>query len=147
MTNKFLGFALLFALIFTSCKDSGPATLTETLAANPWKITASNYDEDGPGPIVSVNNLDDCEKDNTFVFKSDKTVTINAGAIKCNPSDAATESATWVLSADEKTLTLVPSALPIQLVYTVLSFTETEIKVSYPDLFGGVGTTNATWSK
>jgi hypothetical protein len=145
MTHKFLGFAILFALAFTSCKKD--ATFTETLIGNTWKLTASTFDEDGTGPIAAVSDLDDCDKDNTYVFKTDKTATINLGAIKCDPTDPATETASWALTADEKTFTLIPTSFPIALAYTIVSFSDSEIKLSAPDLFGTGGVSNETWTK
>jgi hypothetical protein len=145
MTQKFLGFAVLFALAFTSCKKD--ATFTETLTSDTWLISSSTYDEDGTGPIAVVDALEACDKDDTFVFKSDNTLTISAGAIKCDPTDDATQTATWTLSADEKTITLIPTAFPIALVYTIVSFSDSEIKLSTADLFGGTGIAYETWKK
>jgi hypothetical protein len=145
MIQKFLGFALLFALAFTSCKKD--ATFTETLTENTWLISSSTFDEDGTGPIVATNVQDSCDIDNTFVFKADNTLTISDNAVKCDPTDPATQTAAWTLSADEKTITLVPTAFPIALVYTIVSFSDSQIKLTSVDPFGGTGIGYETWTK
>jgi hypothetical protein len=145
MIQKFLGFALLLALAFSSCKKD--ATFTETLTDSKWSVTSSTFDEDGTGPIAATNVQDSCNIDDTFVFKADNTLTVTDNSIKCDPTDPATQTATWTLSADEKTITLIPTAFPIAIVYKIVSFSDSEIKLTGADPFGGTGISYETWTK
>lgn len=94
------------AFSFTACKDDDEKSPEELLtAASCWSPTkdelynvATNQWED--------QGVDNCTKDDCTKLNSDKTVSFDEGATKCDPSDPQTSTGTWSVSADGKTLTL-----------------------------------------
>lgn len=88
---------------------------------------------------VDADNAEDikeCEKDNYYLFNPDGTMSIkfgnNTGTAGCD-FDAFIEYYTWVLSDDEKTLTLTRNSDPSTEVYRVKTLTteRMEIEIDY----------------
>lgn len=91
-------FSFLFILpAFAACdrsEDSPSAAKFLTLGA----YTQKEYYLDRNGDGNFVDNLDECDKDNTWLFKTDGTVDINEGPVSCDPSFAgAVTTENWVL--------------------------------------------------
>jgi len=111
-TFKSLLFVLLAVIVgTTACKKdedsaSGEAALT---AASCWKLSKAEGQAPGTTTWIDVTSatFDACFLDNCYKFNSDKTIDINEGATKCDPTDPQEyDGGTWSLSADGKTLTL-----------------------------------------
>jgi len=100
--------ALVFAAgIFSACKKDKELSKTELLTTKSWRISDFGYYENGAMRSQYENNTEDCEKDDSFLFKSDKSFVQDNGSIRCSPTEAATEAnGVWALSADENTLTI-----------------------------------------
>jgi len=106
---------LLFVtlLTFTACKkdEDSPKTAKDYLTAGFWKMTAGTIDPgiDFGGTVITdfYAFLDACEKDDLTRFNADGTITDDEGATKCDPDDPQTTTdGSWVLSADNKTVTM-----------------------------------------
>lgn len=149
-----LVLALAFVAAISSCKkdeDSTPATgktKTEILTAKAWKETARTI-----SPAISVNGnmvtdlyaLDDeCDKDDLYKFKIDKTFTQEEGATKCDPSDPQIyATGTWAFNADETKLILTYTGLGSS-TSNIIEVTETTAKLSQVETNNGVEYTTTT---
>jgi hypothetical protein len=110
---KKLKFSLFLIAIVAfsmgSCKKD--KTVTELLTDSAWKITALSVDPaidiDGNGTLVKdlYAQYETCDKDDLTIFKAGGVLTNDEGALKCDSSNPQTTTGTWLLSADEKTIT------------------------------------------
>ena len=110
---KVIALPLLITTITTtlSCeKDKDePAvkTKTELLTTGTWKLISytSNpaYDWYGTGDYATdiLAALNPCEADGFDTYKTNGTVEINEGAIKCDPADPQTFTASWQFTDNE----------------------------------------------
>lgn len=102
--------ALLAATSFTSCSkedDPTPATPTSLLTAKNWRITAFTVKQ-GNQPVEDVyKNSEQCEKDDFYQFKTDKTMVFDQGKERCNPTEPQTSTGAWDINADGNILLLL----------------------------------------
>ena len=95
-----------------SCKkDKDPVnnikTKTELLTTGTWKLTAYTsspaYDWYGNGVYATdiLAALDPCQADGFDTYKTNGIMGINEGAIKCQPTDPQTYTATWAFVDNE----------------------------------------------
>lgn len=106
MTIKNLFAAvLLFSVLGTSCKKKEKEpTKEELLIKGKWKLTGASA-AGGLYDLMTV--LKDCQKDNTFILNSNKSITVDEGASKCN--DTAKQTSTdgqWSLSNNDTKMTI-----------------------------------------
>lgn len=146
--------ALAFA---TSCKkdedSNSPAptsskSKTEKLTARAWKVTARTI-----SPAINVNGTmvtdlhaldDECDKDDLYKFKIDKTFTLEEGATKCDPADPQIYgTGTWAFNADETQLILTYAGIGTS-TSNILEVTETTAKLSQVETSNGVQYTTTT---
>lgn len=100
--NAYLGMCIGACLTFTACnKDKTPE---ELLTGTTWKLVSSDYKDAGE-TTWTVEPIESCNIDDTFTFKND-VATIDAGTIKCDPTDPQTDSLPYILSEDGKTFTI-----------------------------------------
>lgn len=110
LQNKIL--LLLFASTFIiSCKKTKDEaivkTKTELLTTGTWKLTSYTstpaYDWYGTGvyAIDILAALYPCEADGFDTYKINGIVEINEGALRCNPMDPQTFTATWKFTDNE----------------------------------------------
>lgn len=109
---------LSFNLLFSSCKkdEEELSPKTELLTNSAWKMTAYTVDPgfptfDNEGNITGSTNgifvlLDDCEKDDTHKFNTDKSLVTDEGMTRCDSSDPQKTNGTWTFNTDETTLTI-----------------------------------------
>ena len=82
-------------------------TKTELITTGTWKLTSytSNpaYDWYGTGDYATdiLAALNPCEADGFDTYKTDGTVEINEGPIKCDPGDPQTFTASWQFTNNE----------------------------------------------
>jgi hypothetical protein len=92
---------LLLSISLLSCKkesDNGlePSKLSPEMhllsggSSKDWimtsyKISANEFRE----------SIENCDKDDIFTFKSDSTFIVNAGSVKCDPSEMQIENGKW----------------------------------------------------
>jgi hypothetical protein len=109
-----LFLAISMAAFVSSCKkeeSSTPAnnnntgggsnlTKTEMLTAKKWKLVGLTV-----GGADFYSQFDDCDKDDTFEYKTDGTYIEDEGATKCDPSDPQViTTATWKFTDNETKL-------------------------------------------
>jgi hypothetical protein len=119
---------LLFLVVVTvagflsGCKkkdDAKPLSKAELLASTTskkWKLIALTAATPlGSFDLFDKNNLsqvylEDCQKDNVYIFYADKKYEEDEGATKCDSTDPQkADSGTWSISADETKLTISSS--------------------------------------
>lgn len=99
--------AFLLTTALSNCSKDGsttPASKTEFLTKQAWKIDKSGLDADKNGTIDIEDSWDACELDNTFLFKTDGTGTFDEGATKCTDTDPQTSSFSWTFKNNETIL-------------------------------------------
>src|SRR6478735_6763131 len=106
MYRKIFIFSLGIA-VFASCskdddKDPEPTRL-QLLTNVAWKYDSAGIDANGDGTIDSAlpdGTIEDCDKDNTYLFMDDGTGTINEGATKCDPDSPQTVPFNYSLNSN-----------------------------------------------
>jgi hypothetical protein len=98
-----LSCAAFVLLSVSSCKkSSSPKSKTELLTQKAWILTNS---EEGSGNNWTTEAefaaSEACEKDDEFVFKTDKTFEVTEGATKCEDSGSGSEQGTWNFEDNE----------------------------------------------
>ncbi len=104
ITQTLLLLLVLIASV-SSCKkssDSTPAVAPAVAIIGKWKIVSAQSVFAG----ITEDELDDCEKDDVLEFFTGTKVVKSNGATKCDASELASETSTYNLSADGKTLVL-----------------------------------------
>ncbi|MES2479479.1 MAG: DUF5004 domain-containing protein [Bacteroidota bacterium] len=103
--KKFIVAILLLNVLFVSCKKKEKEPTKEELLTNgKWKLTSASA---AGGLYDLMTAFKDCQKDNTFTFNSDKSITVDEGASKC--SDTAKQSTTdgkWALTSNNTKMTI-----------------------------------------
>lgn len=148
-----LGLSILMiasASLLTNCKkdkkteDTTPAptpapapTNTEKLTGKNFKMTAMTVSPgiDFGGVVITdlYAQLPSCFKDNTTRFNTDKSVTYDEGATKCDSSDPQTTTGSWVWSSDEKVLTIKEDSSDPGTSYTIVTNDGSTLKVTYEE--------------
>ena len=139
-THRFFIISLLsLTLIFSSCsKDEEELSQkTELLTKSAWKMTAYTVEPgfptfDNEGNITGSTNdifamLDNCEKDDTHKFNSDKSLITDEGMTKCDSSDPQKTNGTWIFNVDETSLTITEEG-ESQIV-TIVELTQSVLKI------------------
>jgi len=145
--NNFLPCLVLSALLlftFSSCNDDNddmPATreVKDMLVDKKWKMQSWNLDkgidldDDGIPDTNLMSFIDDCDLDNTVIFRKEGKVFSNSGTVRCD-ADEAPERQTYDWTFDGKTQI-------VKLVeandrdgadeWKILELTDTMLKVSF----------------
>ena len=114
--------------------DDPPAkTKTELITASSWKFSAATVG----GSDVSAF-LQTCQKNNTMLFVTGGTGTVDEGATKCNAGDPQTTSFTWNFQ-DSETKLYVSSVLFTggSNTSTLVTLNETTLVLSQQIIIGG----------
>jgi len=136
---------LLLLLAFAACKKDSLSKTDMLTDASGWKMTALTTDPAFVNPITGTQitdlyaQFDACDKDDITTFNSNGTYVSDEGATKCDPSDPQTTSGTWLLSADENTITVDGES------WTIVELSKSTMKVSYPFVDDSAGITY-TWT-
>ncbi len=149
-TKSFL--LLITACIFTvSCKkeDKPAADNTISLLQNKnWKLTAAS--EKSVYGTVNVYNdyLEDCNRDDLYMFKTGNVFMLDEGPSKCNPADDQTQSGTWSYTEGTKILHFTLNTPSDDFDLTILSINETTFSGKSVEIDAGVTyTTTFTFAK
>jgi hypothetical protein len=79
----------------SSSSNSNMSLMTKAI----WKYDTSGFDVTGDNKIDYPDTIvQPCFKDNTYQFRTDSTVVVDEGAIKCNSSDPQTATYRWSIS-------------------------------------------------
>lgn len=136
-----IALMLLVLVSIAACKKDKEENRTDLLTDENWRTTALTVDPaiNIGGVVVSdlYAQLDDCEKDDLTIFKTDGKVNYDEGATKCDPSDPQTSTGTWTFNTDQTIITIDGES------WTIEEITSNKLRVKYTaDLFGtGVNST------
>jgi hypothetical protein len=108
--KKTLILAVTVAMAFVSCKKdddnnsnngnpSPTQTKTQLISAKSWKGVSLTV-----GGADFWSQLDDCDKDDIYIFKADGVYVADAGATKCDPGDPQQYTDTWKFIENETKL-------------------------------------------
>ena len=156
--SRTLFFSLLcVTFLFSACKkDDDVTTKTDLLTSSSWKITALTIDPalptfDNEGNITGSTNdlfamLEDCSKDDIYSFNTDKTLSMDEGASKCDNSDPQKSTGSWSFNSDETTLTIKVEEYPETM--SILELTDKVLKLKSTEVDGGMTiSTTITFSR
>jgi hypothetical protein len=125
---KNFAFILVFFLVFSSfcVKDEKVTDVAQILTNGAWIQVQSLSDDDGDG-IFSDESLP-CEKDNTWVFNTDHTMTINDIGVLCTPDlGSFAISGYWELNNNDQILAAVLSNGFTQVAFNITSISNYEL--------------------
>ena len=106
-----------------------------TKASRKWKVTG-DMTETYVGSTVTntVNNFatyDNCDKDDFYVFRADKTLTFDPTTVICGSGETP-ENGTWDFNSDQTSFYLTTTSLGT-LTFELLQLDDTTLKVRYSD--------------
>jgi len=144
ITRMLMLSLLTLAFLFSACKkDDQVPTKTELLTQGLWKMTAYIVDPEFPifdneGNMTGTSNdmfatMEDCEKDDTNKFNTDKTLVTEEGATKCDSSDPQKTTITWSFNTDETILILTGDGDAITL--SILELTDNVLKLKSTETY------------
>ncbi|MBK6932202.1 MAG: lipocalin family protein [Saprospirales bacterium] len=123
------------AVSVTACKKDDEKSAEDNLTgASCWKQTKSET----YNPLTSAweeDVVDACDKDDCTTFNSDKSISFDEGATKCDPADPQTSTGTWALSSDGKTLTLNDATSGISFSGTIVELSSNKLVIEI-DILG-----------
>ena len=123
---------LMVVLAMASCKKDDPSTTQLLTDPDGWILVAMTVDPPIVDPITGTSitdfyaQMDACDKDDITIFQDNGTYITDEGATKCDPNDPQTQTGTWVLSADEKTITVDGES------WTIESLSKSSMRVTFP---------------
>jgi hypothetical protein len=132
--KKIIAACIIATAAFAACKksDKKDSGGSDALTGGKWQITSMKLST----PFGSQELMDtaqECEKDNFILFNTDKSLTMDEGATKCDPSDPQTTTdGTWDMPSSAK-LTLAGSSLTEgfgNITFDVKELSTTTLKVS-----------------
>jgi hypothetical protein len=133
MQKQLFSFIALLAIAFllvSSCskKDTTPTpkTNTQLISQGTWKFSTATVGGSDASSMIQA-----CQKDNTMVFTSAGTGTVDEGATKCNAADPQTDPFTWNFQSTE-TILFISTTLFTggSSSFTLVSLSETQLVVS-----------------
>lgn len=157
--KKIVLAALCVTIGLAACKKDKPAEKTklEMLTTGQWKITEAYLGKDTVQVLDYYSTMEECVKNNTFIFNADYSITSDEGATKCDDTvKQTTTDGKWDLTNDGKTFVIKESnILPLTgtLSMKVDQLDDKTLKLSKDTTFtnpitGTVsGTIHATFSK
>lgn len=148
--RKIVYGALVVCLAITGCKKKEKEpTKTDLLQNGKWKLTAANFN----GLFDLLSSFKDCQKDNTYTFNGNKTITADEGATKC--SDTATQTkteGTWAMQNDDTKLSVSGSSIAgplgaLSITADIVTLNNTTLQLKKDTVVGGfAGTANLTFT-
>jgi hypothetical protein len=106
--KKISVLTFLFAATLCSCKKDKEVSKQEHLQNGKWKLT--KFSLSGMGDMLG--ELNDCQKDNLYIFESSKVITVDEGATKCRATDPQTNiDGSWYLSDNDQNLNISGNSL------------------------------------
>ncbi|MDI9319004.1 MAG: lipocalin family protein [Phycisphaerales bacterium] len=114
MEKLFLSI-LALTFVFAACKKDDKKSNLEILTSNTWGVSDIYIEKDGAVVLDYYSTMQSCEKDNSYTFNKNYTITSYEGVSKCDASvkDTATDGS-WVLTNNETVFVIKDSKiLPI----------------------------------
>jgi len=105
MIKNIIAALLILSVLFVSCKKKEKEPTKEELLTNgKWKLTGASA---AGGLYDLMTSFKECQKDNTFTFNTNKSITVDEGATKCNDTAKQTiTDGTWALSNNDTKMTI-----------------------------------------
>ena len=138
-------FLLLGAIAFLGCwkdnaEDNPPAKTKADLLIGKWLITGITTsparDANGDGTketdVFAVTKL--CNRDFLYIFKPAGVFQLDLGEIKCTTDEGQPEPASWVLSGDQKTVTVTEDGGSSD-VFEILQLDDNTLKLRFPNVY------------
>jgi len=122
----------------TSCQKDDPkpaSSKTGLLTAKAWKET--DFKVDGKSAFDTVVKA--CDKDDLLKFNTDKSITFNEGALRCDPASPQTSMGSWDFTTSETVLKITDSDGKV-LEGVIGTLTDTTLIITVPNLLSGTGT-------
>jgi hypothetical protein len=123
--------ACAIVFLVTSCKkdekkktkeeEPEPPTRTELLMNGEWTITNATT---GSLPVWNTPLVDPCYRDNIYTFKTNDTLSVDEGPLKCDEDGEQVLNGVWKLIDDER---LYLSAFFLQDTAEIVSISESTI--------------------
>lgn len=137
--TKNAALLVITVVVIAGCKknDNSAPSKTQLLTTGSWTRTSDYIDPavdvngDGVDDHEIFNFYDDCDKDDMLIFKSDGTVTFDAGPLKCDPTDPQTQSTTWKFLTNESQLMIGTGSSQETVDLVELSATALKYKITY----------------
>jgi len=139
--NFFKLLPLMAILALASCKKDDPSVVDLLKDDKGWilKALVSDPPIDFFGTQITdiYSQFDNCEKDDITFFQDDNKYLVDEGPTKCDSADPQTTTGTWLLSADEKVMTVDGDS------WDILEISKSTLRVKYQ--FSD-GTLNYNWT-
>ena len=123
ITSCFAIAIAILALSVASCKKEVVLTPKDHLTTGSWKLTAETTNG-----VDSYKSKEACEKDNFETYTVAGKLIVDEGPTKCSGTDPQSDSSDYILSGDNKTITLKDATLGFSIDLTVLELTATSLK-------------------
>jgi len=125
--KNFVFYLIFFMVLSSFVKEAKKVSdVAQVLTNGAWIQVQSLSDDDGDG--VFTDNSLTCEYDNTWVFNSDSTMTINDIGVLCAPDfGPITISGYWLLGENDTTLSVLLSQGFTQEVFNIAKITSQEL--------------------
>jgi hypothetical protein len=105
-------FSVLFSTLYTSCKkDEASIATKDILTSKKWRVTKMEITPDIKVSGMSMTDLmnsdqQSCSNDDFVTFNTAGKTISDVGTIKCESTEAQTSTSDYVLSSDEKKITI-----------------------------------------
>ncbi len=136
-----LVIAVITALLIGSCKkdkenNNSTVNVSEKTklitggGAKGWLFVSAKKD--------NVETLENCQKDNLYVYKTDKSLIVDEGATKCAANDPQVIAATWSFNTAEDSVSYNLAGSIEK--YKIVVLTEKDMQLNTIDTVLGAGT-------
>jgi len=104
--NSVLKFsALAFLIVISACKKDESEEIIDILTSKTWKYGLEDINTStNPSGTNVYYAVEECEQDNSFLFKTDGTLVITNGTKKCNDTETATTTLSYSYNKQTKEL-------------------------------------------
>lgn len=143
MIKNIIAALLISSVLFVSCKKKEKEPTKEELLTNgKWKLTGASA---AGGLYDLMTSFKDCQKDNTFTFNTNKSITVDEGATKCNDTAKQTiTDGTWALTNNDTKMTISGDKITAgfgNLTGDVIKIESTTIQIKKDTVVSGFSTT------
>lgn len=110
-----LSFIIAFVTLTACKKESAAPTQFEILTAKPWKTTGHTTQANTTSPVIDqFTSMQDCDKDDKFVYMPDSTFLQMEGPSKCDPAGPDIRASSTFRFSDDG-LTLFHGSFPSEI--------------------------------
>lgn len=103
--SKEILFVTLFAALFSSCQKNDDVEPTSFIQSKEWKPgLIDKKPSTNPSGRILYSAVQNCQKDDSYRFNTDNTLTINQGKEKCSTNEAAIKNVSYSYNSNNKEL-------------------------------------------